>query len=139
MIDNRFLIGAIIIMLVIIINDILKRKTSFDMDKIDVSIYFKNFVNYLKRWFCTVSKRKYNQHQFVIEKNTGSNTLYMASYGENKATVMATLRQITGISYDHAKWIINAVPTTFIRNISDDEADLTKKALEFVGAKVDIK
>ena len=139
MLDYRFLIGAIIIMLVIIINDILKRKTSFDMDKIDVGIYFKNIANYFKRWFCATAKRKYNKHQFIIEKNTGSNTLYLSSYGENKATVMATLRQITGISYDHAKWIINAVPTTFIKNISDDEADLTKKALEFVGAKVDIK
>jgi ribosomal protein L7/L12 len=139
MIDNRFLIGAIIIMLVIIINDILKKKTSFDMDKIEVGIYFKNFANYIKRWFCAVTKRKYSQHNFVIEKNTGSNNLYLASYGENKATVMATLRQITGITYDHAKWIINAVPTVFIKNISADEADLTKKALEFVGAKVDIK
>lgn len=139
MLDYRFLIGAIIIMLIIIINDILKRKTSFDMDKIDVGIYFKKIADYFKRWFCTIAKRKYNKHQFIIEKNTGSNTLYLSSYGENKATVMATLRQITGISYDHAKWIINAVPTTFIRNISDDEADLTKKALEFVGAKVDIK
>jgi ribosomal protein L7/L12 len=139
MIDYRFLFAAIVIMLVIIINDILKRKTSIDMDKIDVGVYFKKFVNYISRMLSVTIKRKYSSHSFVIEKNTGSNSLYLASCGDNQATVMATLRQITGISKDHANWIAQAVPTVFMRNISDDEADMTKKALEFVGAKVDIK
>ena len=139
MIDNRFLIGAIVIMLVIIINDILKRKTSINMDEIDVGKLYKRFVNYVKRLLSVTIKRKYSKHSYIIEKNTGSNSLYMSSLGDNGATVMATLRQITGISYDHAKWIVNSVPTVFIKNISDDEADLTKKALEFVGAKVEIK
>ncbi len=139
MIDYRFLAGAIIIMLVIIVNDILKRTTSFDMEKVDVGQLCKKFVNHIKRMFSVSIKRKYSAHSFIIEKSTGDNSLFLADCGDNQATVMATLRQITGISYDHAKWIVNAVPTVFIKNISDQEADLTKKALEFVGAKVDIK
>ena len=139
MLDMRFLIGAIIIMLVIIVNDILKKKTSFDMDKIDVAQVSKNFIIYLKRLLNITIKKKYSSHNYIIEKNTGKNSLYLASCGENSATVMATLRQITGISRDHAKWIVQAAPTLFVKNISDDEADMTKKALEFVGAKVEIK
>ena len=140
MIDDRFLIAAIVIMLVIIINEyVFKKYLHFDMDKINVSAVYKKFVDYLKRLSEVTIKRKYSKHNYIIEKNTGSNSLYIASLGDNKATVMATLRQITGISYDHAKWIVNSAPTIFIKNISDDEADLTKKALEFVGAKIDIK
>lgn len=140
MIDDRFLYGAIAIMLVIIINEYLfKRYLHFDMDKINVGQYCKRFINYIKRAFNVTVQRKYSRHSFVIERNTGSNALYLSSFGDNKATVLATLRQITGISRDHAKWIAEAVPTVFMRNISDDEADMTKKALEFVGAKVDIK
>ena len=52
---------------------------------------------------------------------------------------MATLRQITGLDYAGAKKVVELVPTTFMTSISDKEADLTKKALEFVGAKVEIK
>ena len=52
---------------------------------------------------------------------------------------MATLRQITGLDYLSAKKIVEAAPSTFMTSISDKEADLTKKALEFVGAKIQIK
>ena len=65
--------------------------------------------------------------------------MILADVGDNKATVMATLRQVTGISYDHAKWIADAAPAIFMTGLSDDEADMTKKALEFVGAKIEIQ
>lgn len=48
MIDDRFLLAGITIMLIIIINDLLKRFTKFDMDKIDVSLYFKKFLDKIK-------------------------------------------------------------------------------------------
>ena len=41
--------------------------------------------------------------------------------------------------YKEAKNVVESVPSTFMTNISDKEADLTKKALEFVGAKVEIR
>jgi len=136
MLDERFLYGAIALMLIIILNEyVFKKFFKFDMDKFDVLKFIKNF----KRMFFIYYKKYFGQKDLIIKKNTGKNSLALIDVGENKATVMATLRQITGISYDHAKWITEAVPTVFITNISDNEADLTKKALEFVGAKVEIK
>ena len=62
----------------------------------------------------------------------------MINSGDNQATVMATLRQITGIDYDSAKNIVDSVPSTFMTDISEQEADITKQALEFVGAKIEV-
>ena len=76
---------------------------------------------------------------FVIKRTSGDKSLVLSDAGVNKATVMATLRQITGIDYNSAKKIVESAPYTFMTNVSDKEADLTKKALEFVGAKVEIK
>ena len=105
------------------------------MNKFDVLKFLKNF----KRMCFVYNKKFFGQKDFIIKKNTGEKSLFLTEVGENKATVMATLRQITGITYDHAKWIANAAPAIFLTGISEDEADLTKKALEFVGAKVEIK
>jgi len=136
MLDERFLYGAIALMLIIILNEyVFKKYLHFDMDKFDVLKFFKNF----KRMCFVYNKKFFGKKDFVIKKNTGQHSLILVEVGENKATVMATLRQITGITYDHAKWIADAAPTAFITDISADEADLTKKALEFVGAKVEIK
>jgi hypothetical protein len=135
MLDERFLYGAIALMLIIIIRDILKKYTKFDMDKFDVIKFVKNF-----RRMCIVYYKKiFGGRSFIINKNTGERNLILKELGENKATVMATLRQVTGIPYDQAKWITEAVPTVVMTNISDAEAEMTKKALEFVGAKVDIE
>lgn len=135
MIDNRFLIGAIALMLIIIVRDILKKYTNVDMDKIDMIKVFK----YCKRWLFIHYKKLFGKRDFVIKRSTGNNLLFVASVGDNKATFMATLRQITGITYDHAKWIADSAPTVFMTGLSDDEANLNKKALEFVGAKIEIK
>ena len=136
MLDERFLYGAIALMLIIILNEyVFKKFFKFDMDKFDVLKFVKN----LKRMCLIYNKKFFGAKDFVIKKNTGKNSLALVDIGENKATVMATLRQITGITYDHAKWIAEAAPAIFITDISDEEADLTKKALEFVGAKVEIK
>ena len=139
MLDTRFLLGAVALMIIIIAREFLKKKYNFDMDKIDVkksSAKWARFLNiYLKR---IEAFKNVVPEQFVIEKNTGLNCLTLTDAGENKATVMATLRQITDIDYKCAKNIVENVPYTFMVNISDKEAELTKKALEFVGAKVDI-
>ncbi len=100
----------------------LKKNYNIDMDKILIS---KNSIH--------IEKAP------VIDKGTGNNSLVLIDAGSNKATVMATLRQITGLGYADAKKVIEFIPTTFMTSISDKEADLTKKALEFVGAKVEIK
>ncbi len=135
MIDDRFLYGAIALMLIIIVRDILKKYTSIDMDKIDMIKVYR----YCKRWFLVHYKKIFGKRDFVIKRSTGDNLLYVQSVGDNKATFMATLRQITGITYDHAKWIADSAPTLFMSGLSDDEADLNKKALEFVGATIEIR
>lgn len=124
MIDMTLLWCAILMMLIIIVRDYLKKKYNINMDDITVT----------KDGF---SKKTVNIP--VINKGTGQLSLTMIDAGANKATVMATLRQITGLDYVSAKTVVNSLPATFITSISEQEADLTKKALEFVGAKIEIK
>jgi len=127
--NMTFFWGALAIMLIIIARDFLKKRYGFDMDKFDVAKYFPNRKN----------KSVQTNKSVVITRTSGKNKLIMLDAGVNKATVMATLRQITGLDYKSAKTIVDSVPYEFMVNISDKEADLTKKALEFVGAKIEIK
>lgn len=141
MINTPFLYGAIAIMLIVIISDFLKRKYNVDLDNFD---YQK-----VKAWFFEcLEKGKFGPmiNNLSISKKivapTNDNkgkSLVLVDAGSNKATVMATLRQITGIDYMAAKNIVESVPAKFMDNVSEKQADLTKKALEFVGAKVEIK
>ena len=78
------------------------------------------------------------KEQSAIQKATGTKKLVMLSQGKNQATVLATLRQITGIDYDKAKTLVHSAPSTVMTNISEEEAKLTKQALEFVGAECKI-
>lgn len=78
-------------------------------------------------------------NRYTIRKTTGRRKLVLVNHGENSATVLATIRQITGIDYNTAQNIVNRTPSVIMTNISDAEADLTKQALEFVGAKCEIK
>lgn len=135
MLDERFLYAAIALMLIIILNEyILKKYLKFDMDKFDVLKFALNFKRYCNIYY----KKFFGCKKFIIEKNTGTKDLAIVDVGDNEAMLMATLRQITGITYDHSKWIVKAVPTVFMTHISNDEAEITKKALEYVGAKVEI-
>lgn len=74
-----------------------------------------------------------------IVKSTGTKSLVLLDAGVNKATVIATLRQIMALDADTAQTMVNAAPTTILKNVSDTEATLNKKALEFVGAKLEVK
>lgn len=132
--NMTFFYIAILLMALVIMREILKNKYNVDFDKIDISKIFSGVI---------VSKAPVKKiaktNSFQINKKTGSRSLTMLDSGINKATVMATLRQITGIDYVSAKQIVYSTPKTFMINISDKEADLTKQALEFVGAKIEIK
>lgn len=122
--DMRFLYAAIAIMLIVFAREILRRKFNIDMDNINI--------NKLKSAF------KDNTKDAVV-KSTGNKSLVLVDCGSNKATVMATLRQITGLDYVAAKNIVESTPAVFMSNVSDKEADMNKKALEYVGATVEIK
>ncbi len=119
--------AAIVLMLIIIVREILRKKFGIDMDKIDVA----NLKN--------IKKQIKSTQKPAIVKNTGERTLILKEAGANKATVMATLRQITGLDYNTAKDIVNSAPSIVMSNISDEEADLNKKALEYVGATIEVK
>ncbi|MBD5402842.1 ribosomal protein L7/L12 [bacterium] len=127
---------AFAFMLIIIARDYLKKKYNIDMDNINVK-EIKTF-NDLKNKFINSSSTPTVSYP-VIKKGTGKCSLTLVNAGANKATVMATLRQITGLDYASAKKVVESVPATFMTSISDKEADLTKKALEFVGAKIEIQ
>ncbi len=122
--DMRFLYAAIAIMLIVFAREFLRRKFNIDMDNINI--------NKLKSVF------KDNTKDAVV-KSTGNKSLVLVDCGSNKATVMATLRQITGLDYVAAKNIVESTPAVFMSNVSDKEADMNKKALEYVGATVEIK
>lgn len=122
--DMRFLYAAIAIMLIVFAREFLRRKFNIDMDNINI--------NKLKSAF------KDNTKDAVV-KSTGTKSLVLVDCGANKATVMATLRQITGLDYVAAKNIVESTPAVFMSNVSDKEADMNKKALEYVGATVEIK
>lgn len=131
MVDKTLLFWAIVFMLIFIVKDFLKKKYNIDMDNIDVIKKLKQLQKH------TNPNSKEQLH--IINKGTGNHSLVLLDAGTNKATVMATLRQITGLDYNSAKAIVESAPSTFMKSISDKEADLTKKALEFVGAKIEIK
>ena len=141
MIDMRFLYAAIAIMLIIIIRDLLKKYCNFDMDNVDIDKTSKKWRRFLKiaaKEILRIRKKLVGRAP-IISKNTGNFSLIMLETGVNKATVMATLRQITNIDYKTAKDIVESAPVKFMKNISDKEALLNKKALEFVGAKIEIR
>ena len=123
MIDMKFLVAAIMIMLIFIAREFFKKRFNFDMDNVD----------------STKLKMLFASKKGSIAKSTGSKSLVLINAGDNKATVMATLRQITGLNYDEAKRLIDSAPSVLMANISEQEAELNKKALEFVGARLEIK
>lgn len=123
MIDFKFLIGAILLMSIFIIKDILKRRYNIDIDNID----------------STKIKMFFAKKKGMISKSTGNKSLVLINAGANKATVLATFRQISGLDYNSAKSLIDSAPSVLFTNISEDEANINRQALEFVGAKVEIK
>ena len=128
MIMNTFMFNAaIILMLIIIVREVLRKKYNIDMDKIDV----KNLKN--------IKSQIRQANPTAVSRGTGSKKIVLQDAGTNKATVMATLRQITDMDYNTAKSLVETAPSTVLTDVSEQEADLTKKALEFVGATVEIK
>lgn len=128
--DTSFLFAAIAVMLIVIAGDYIKKRYNFDVDNIDgeeLKNNIKTEIGFVK------------QSRSTIDKSTGRRRLVLVTCGDNKATVMATLRQITGLDYNSAKHVVDSAPVMVMKNISDREAILNKRALEFVGAKCEIR
>ncbi|MDP2904629.1 MAG: 50S ribosomal protein L7/L12 [Methylovulum sp.] len=63
----------------------------------------------------------------------------LTGFGENKVSVIKTVRTITGLGLKEAKDAVEGVPTTLKEGIPKAEAETIKKQLLEAGATVDIK
>lgn len=74
----------------------------------------------------------------VAEEQTEFDVI-MTSFGENKVSVIKTVRTITGLGLKEAKDAVEGVPTTLKEGVSKAEAEDIKKQLLEAGATVEIK
>jgi len=63
----------------------------------------------------------------------------LTGFGENKVSVIKTVRGITGLGLKEAKDAVEGVPTVLKEGIPKAEAEVIKKQLLDAGATVDIK
>ncbi len=63
----------------------------------------------------------------------------MTDFGAEKIKVIKEVRGITGAGLAEAKALVEGIPAKIKEGVSKDEAETIKKALEDVGAKVEIK
>jgi len=127
-IDFDYLMLAVFVFVIFLVLFVSRKVFNFNIDNFIVSIF--------KR---IVPGKKKTDETAAIKKSTGSKSLVLLDAGSNKATVTATLRQIMNIDLPTAQNMVAKAPVTILSNISDKEADINKAALEFVGAKLEIK
>jgi len=66
-------------------------------------------------------------------------TVMLTSAGDKKIEVIKEVRAATGLGLKEAKDLVEAAPKAVKEGVSKDEAEKIKKALEAVGAKIDLK
>lgn len=74
----------------------------------------------------------------AAEEQTEFNVI-LKSFGENKVSVIKTVRGITGLGLKEAKDLVEGAPSTVKESVSKADADKFKKELEEAGAVVEIK
>jgi len=74
----------------------------------------------------------------AVEEQTEFNVV-LASFGENKVSVIKAVRAATGLGLKEAKTLVESAPTPVKEAIPKGEADELKKLLEEAGASVEIK
>jgi len=74
----------------------------------------------------------------VVEEQTEFDVI-LTSFGENKVSVIKTVRTITGLGLKEAKDAVEGVPTTLKEAVSKAEAEEIKKQLLEAGATVEVK
>ena len=63
----------------------------------------------------------------------------LASAGDSKLGVIKVVREITGLGLKEAKALVDGAPSTLKEDVAKADAENMKKALEEVGAKVELK
>ena len=75
----------------------------------------------------------------AVEEKTEFDVI-MTDFGSEKIKVITAVREVVGgLGLAEAKALVEAVPAKLKEGVSKDEAEAVKKALEEVGAKVEIK
>jgi large subunit ribosomal protein L7/L12 len=73
-----------------------------------------------------------------VEEKTQFDVI-LTSYGEKKIDVIKIVRQQTNLGLKEAKELVESAPKAVKEGVTKDDAEAAKKALEDVGAKVEIK
>jgi large subunit ribosomal protein L7/L12 len=63
----------------------------------------------------------------------------LASFGDNKVSVIKAVRAITGLGLKEAKEMVESAPSAVKEAVSKTEAEEVKKQLEEAGATVELK
>ena len=63
----------------------------------------------------------------------------LASFGDNKVSVIKAVRAMTGLGLKEAKEAVESAPTNVKEGVSKEEAEEAKKQLEEAGASVEVK
>ena len=63
----------------------------------------------------------------------------LTEIGPNKVRVIKVVRELTGLGLKEAKEVVDGAPKVFKQEVSKEEAEAAKTALEAEGAKVTLK
>lgn len=66
-------------------------------------------------------------------------TVVLKECGANKIAVIKAVREATGLGLMEAKALVEGAPANVKENVSKEEAEALKKALEAAGATVELK
>ena len=66
-------------------------------------------------------------------------TVLLKSAGASKLNVVKAVKTLTGLGLKDAKELVDSAPKEIKENVSKDEADALKTALEEAGAEVELK
>mgnify|MGYP000885496661 FL=1 len=66
-------------------------------------------------------------------------TVILKSAGASKLNVVKAVKTLTGLGLKEAKELVDSAPKEIKENVSKDEADALKAALEEAGAEVELK
>lgn len=73
------------------------------------------------------------------EEEKDSFDVELTEIGPNKVKVIKAVRELTGLGLKEAKAVVDGAPKVFKSEVSKEEAEAAKAALEEQGAKVTLK
>ena len=73
------------------------------------------------------------------EEEKSEFTVVLKEVGANKIAVIKAVREITGLGLKESKELVDNAPKTVKENVSKEDAEAVKAALEAAGAKVELK